>query len=58
MAGRELFGEEEMKEVMDVMKRKILFRYGFDKEREGIFKVSQFENERNNYSVFYFRCNN
>jgi len=45
MAGRELFGEEEMKEVMDVMKRKILFRYGFDKEREGIFKVSQFENE-------------
>jgi len=45
MPGREFFGEEEMREVIDVMKRKVLFRYGFDKEREGIFKVSEFENE-------------
>lgn len=43
MAGREVIGEEEIKEVVDVLKRKILFRYGFDKEREFIFKVNEFE---------------
>ncbi|MDD3725738.1 MAG: aminotransferase class I/II-fold pyridoxal phosphate-dependent enzyme, partial [Candidatus Ratteibacteria bacterium] len=45
MAGREVFGKEEMEEVQEVLKRKVLFRYGFDKEREGIFKVRQFEEE-------------
>ncbi|HRR95839.1 MAG TPA: DegT/DnrJ/EryC1/StrS family aminotransferase [Candidatus Ratteibacteria bacterium] len=45
MPGRELFGDEELKEVIDVMKRKVIFRYGFEKEREGIFKVVEFENE-------------
>lgn len=43
MAGREVFGREEMEEVLDVLKRGVLFRYGFDKEREGVFKVRQFE---------------
>lgn len=50
MPGRELFGDEELKEVVDVMKRKVLFRYGFDKEREGIFKVSEFEKKFAEYT--------
>lgn len=43
MAGAELIGKEEMKEVMDVMETGVLMRYGFDKERQGVFKVRQFE---------------
>jgi 8-amino-3,8-dideoxy-alpha-D-manno-octulosonate transaminase len=43
MAGAELIGKEEIKEVMDVLETGILMRYGFDKERKGIFKVRQFE---------------
>jgi 8-amino-3,8-dideoxy-alpha-D-manno-octulosonate transaminase len=45
MAGAELIGKEEIKEVMDVLETGILMRYGFDKERKGIFKVRQFEEE-------------
>jgi len=45
MAGAELIGKEEMKEVMDVLETGILMRYGFDKERKGIYKVRQFEEE-------------
>ncbi|MBN1445770.1 MAG: DegT/DnrJ/EryC1/StrS family aminotransferase [Candidatus Omnitrophica bacterium] len=45
MAGREVFGAEEMEQVTDVLKRGVLFRYGFDKERGGVFKVRQFEQE-------------
>ena len=45
MAGAELIGKEEMKEVMDVLETGVLMRYGFDKERKGIFKVRQFEEE-------------
>jgi 8-amino-3,8-dideoxy-alpha-D-manno-octulosonate transaminase len=45
MAGREVFDEEEIREVVDVLKRKVLFRYGFDKEREGIYKVKEFEDK-------------
>jgi len=43
MAGREVFGKEELEEVQDVLKRGVLFRYGFDEERKGVFKVRQFE---------------
>jgi Predicted pyridoxal phosphate-dependent enzyme apparently involved in regulation of cell wall biogenesis len=43
MAGAELIGKEEMKEVMDVLETGILMRYGFDKERKGIYKVREFE---------------
>jgi len=43
MAGAELIGKEEIKEVMDVLQTGILMRYGFDKERKGIFKVREFE---------------
>ena len=43
MAGAELISKEEIKEVMDVLETGVLFRYGFDKERRGIFKVREFE---------------
>jgi len=43
MAGAELIGKEEMKEVMDVLETGVLMRYGFDKERMGVFKVREFE---------------
>ncbi|MBN1364069.1 MAG: DegT/DnrJ/EryC1/StrS family aminotransferase [Syntrophaceae bacterium] len=43
MAGAELIGKEEIKEVMDVLETGIIMRYGFDKERKGIFKVREFE---------------
>jgi len=43
MAGAEVIGQEEIKEVMDVLETGVLFRYGFDNERKGIFKVRQFE---------------
>lgn len=45
MAGAELIGKEEIKEVMDVLETGVLMRYNFDKERKGIFKVRQFEEE-------------
>lgn len=43
MAGAELIGKEEIKEVMDVLETGILMRYGFDQERKGIYKVKEFE---------------
>lgn len=45
MPGFEIFGEEEKKEVMDVMETGVLMRYNFDVERKGVFKVRQFEQE-------------
>ena len=43
MAGAELIGKEEMKEVKDVLETGVLMRYGFDKERKGVYKVQAFE---------------
>ena len=43
MPGFELFGEEERKEVNDVMETGILMRYGFDGPRKGIWKAKQLE---------------
>ena len=45
MAGNELFGVEERREVNDVLETGILFRYGFDRERKGHWKTRQFESE-------------
>lgn len=45
MAGTELFGSEERKEVMDVMNTGILFRYNHDSQRNGIWKARTFEEE-------------
>ena len=38
MPGFEFFGEEERKEVNDVLNTGILMRYGFDAARKGIWK--------------------
>ena len=43
MAGSELIGKEEAKEVMDVLETGVYTRYNFDVERKGIFKVREFE---------------
>jgi 8-amino-3,8-dideoxy-alpha-D-manno-octulosonate transaminase len=49
MAGSELIGKEEQKEVMDILETGVFMRYGFDEERKGIFKVRQFEQEFTRY---------
>jgi 8-amino-3,8-dideoxy-alpha-D-manno-octulosonate transaminase len=45
MPGTEVFGDEERKEVMDVLETGILFRYNFDGPRKGIWKARTFEAE-------------
>jgi len=45
MPGYEIIGEEEKKEILDVLTHKVVFRYGFDAERKGIYKVATFEKE-------------
>lgn len=49
MAGTELFGNEERKEVMDVLETGILFRYNNDAQRNGIWKARTFEQEFSKY---------
>jgi 8-amino-3,8-dideoxy-alpha-D-manno-octulosonate transaminase len=44
MPGYEFFGEEERKEVNDVMETGILMRYGFDGPRNGTWKARELEN--------------
>ncbi len=43
MPGFEFFGEEERKEVNDVLQTGILMRYGFDGPRKGIWKSKELE---------------
>src|SRR5580698_9882339 len=43
MPGFEFFGEEERKEVNDVLETGILMRYGFDGPRKGIWKARELE---------------
>jgi len=43
MPGFELFGEEERKEVNDVLETGILMRYGFDGPRKGVWKSKELE---------------
>lgn len=45
MPGFELFGDEERKEVNDVLNTGILMRYGFDGPRKGIWKANELEKE-------------
>ncbi|RJQ86192.1 MAG: DegT/DnrJ/EryC1/StrS family aminotransferase [Desulfobacteraceae bacterium] len=45
MPGFEWFGEEERKEVQDVLNTGVLFRYGFDAARQGHWKARTFEHE-------------
>ncbi len=44
MPGFELFGNEERKEVNDVLESGVLMRYGFDGMRNGHWKAKEFEN--------------
>lgn len=43
MPGFEVFGEEEKKQVLEVFDTGVLFRYEFDQQRKGVYKVKQFE---------------
>lgn len=45
MPGFEIFGDEERKEVEDVLETGVLFRYGFDQARKGHWKAKTFETE-------------
>lgn len=45
MAGMEIFGAEERKEVMDVLETGALFRYGHEHIRKGMWKAAEFEAE-------------
>lgn len=45
MPGTELFGNEERKEINDVLETGILFRYNHDQQRQGIWKARDFEAE-------------
>lgn len=49
MPGTELFGDEERREVMDVLETGILFRYNFDGPRKGVWKARTFEEEFSKY---------
>jgi 8-amino-3,8-dideoxy-alpha-D-manno-octulosonate transaminase len=41
--GFEIFGDEEKKEIMDVLDTGVLFRYEFNEQRKNIYKVREFE---------------
>ena len=43
MPGFEVFGEEEKREVLQVLESGVLFRYGFEDQRGTQWKVQQFE---------------
>jgi len=45
MPGFEIFGEEERRQVLDVLDTGVLFRYGFDGVRQGHWKAKTFETE-------------
>src|SRR5690606_25096083 len=45
MPGTELFGEEERKEVNDVLETGILFRFNHEAQRKDIWKAREFEQE-------------
>jgi 8-amino-3,8-dideoxy-alpha-D-manno-octulosonate transaminase len=43
--GFEIFGDEERREVQDVLDTGVLFRYGFDEARRGHWKARSFEQQ-------------
>ncbi len=43
MPGFEVFGEEEKKQILDVLDTGVLFRYEFGEQRCGVYKVREFE---------------
>ncbi len=49
MPGFEIFGDEEKREILDVLETGVLFRYEFNDQRQGIFKVREFEEKFAHY---------
>ena len=49
MPGFEVFGEEEKKEIMDVLDTGVLFRYEFGEQRKDVYKVREFEEKFSSY---------
>lgn len=49
MPGFEVFGDEEKKEIMDVLDTGILFRYEFGEQRKDVYKVLEFEKKFADY---------
>ncbi len=49
MPGFEIFGKEEKNEILDVLDTGVLFRYEFNEQRKGVFKVRQFEEQFAHY---------
>jgi len=45
MPGFEVFGEEEKRQIQDVLDTGVLFRYEFAEQRRGVYKVREFEGE-------------
>jgi 8-amino-3,8-dideoxy-alpha-D-manno-octulosonate transaminase len=43
MPGFEIFGEEEKRQILEVLDTGVLFRYEFGDQRRGIYKVKEFE---------------
>lgn len=43
MPGFEIFGEEEKRQIQDVLDTGVLFRYEFAEQRKGVYKVKEFE---------------
>lgn len=49
MPGFEVFGDEEKKEILDVLDTGVLFRYEFGEQRQNIYKVKSFEEKFASY---------
>ncbi|WP_136806373.1 DegT/DnrJ/EryC1/StrS family aminotransferase [Desulfosediminicola flagellatus] len=49
MPGFEIFGEEEKKEILEVLDTGVLFRYEFPEQRKGVYKVKEFEEKFANF---------
>jgi len=49
MPGYEIFGDEERKEIADVLETGVLFRYEFGDQRKGVYKVREFEKKFASY---------
>jgi len=56
MPGFEWLGKEEREAVLDVMDRGVLFRYEFADQRQGAFRVREFEEAFAKYTGASFAC--
>jgi len=50
MPGFEIFGKEEKQQIQEVLDTGVLFRYEFKEQRNGIYKVREFEEKFATYS--------